>query len=119
MVGYTDRRIQVDETGITIRGLPIPKLSRLQCQWEELARIEEVPIGLLRRLWLMGPGTSRTWWAFDPFRPLKGRALIIYMVTGVGPFDRVGVTVSDTNAALSAIESYASNLVESRIDNDV
>ena len=108
---YTDRRIHVDENGIAIRGIPLPKISRTICSWDEVHRIEEVPISFLRRMWLMGPTTSRTWWAFDPIRPLKGRALIIHIEDGIGPFDRIGVTVSNMDAVKSAIDIYAPGVV--------
>ena len=111
LTAYIDRRLAVDESGVTIRGIPLPKLSRVTLTWNEISRIEERPIGFLRRMWLMGPSTPTTWWAFDPARALKGRALMIHLLEGIGPFSCIGVTVNHMELALAAFEAHAPNLL--------
>ena len=62
-----------------------------------------------------GPNNVSNMVAFDPIRPLKGRALIIHIVDGLGPFDRIGVTVSDMAAVTLAIDKHAPG-VRTRVD---
>ena len=109
---YVDRRVRISEPGFTIKGLPIPAISIFRFTWDEVERIEVIPMGYLRRLWLMGPSNPRTWWAFDPIRALRGRAFIIHFKKGIATFDRIGLTVSNPDQALNAIRHHAGHLLD-------
>ncbi|MGC9221239.1 MAG: hypothetical protein ACP5H2_07800 [Solirubrobacteraceae bacterium] len=78
MTNYSDRWIDIDDDGITIRGYYFPWGTR-QIRYSDVTRLARVNLGLLTgraRIW--GTANPATVWAsFDPRRPTKKTGFLV------------------------------------------
>ncbi len=110
---YRDHRTTITPDTFGVRGVPIPWISSIIFDAEDIASIRPVSSGLLNRLVVNGPSARDTWSCYDPFRLIRGRAVVITLKEPVFGFENLSVTFSDYDAAMRVLQdNYAELLIE-------
>lgn len=109
---YRDSHTLITNEKIELRGLLIPKLSRIDISNEEVESIEVVNLSIFKKLNLLGTQDLKTWWTFDLRRPFQKAGFIVGFRGGQY---KVGFTVSDFHHAYEVLlAEYGSRILDLR-----
>lgn len=109
---YRDSKTLITNEKIELRGLLLPRISRIDLASEEVESIEVVNLSLLKRLNILGTQDLKTWWTFDVTRPFQKAGFVIKFKGGEY---KLGFTVADFHHAYEVLlEEYGSRILDLR-----
>lgn len=109
---YRDSHTLITNEKIELRGLTIPRISRIDLANEEVESIEVVDLSLFKRLNFLGTQDMKTWWTFDLSRPFQKAGFVIRFKGGQY---KLGFTVADFHNAYEVLlEEYGTRILDLR-----
>jgi hypothetical protein len=83
MPGYDDGRVACTDDEIVIRHYYLVGAKRIK--YQAIREVRSVPLGTMGKLRIHGSGDLVHWFNFDPRRPRKDTALVIYLDGRIRP----------------------------------
>ena len=109
---YRDGRTKITAEKISIRGAPIPIISGLVLEKKDIKSITFCHVGWIHRLIFSGPVSPQIWWCFDPFKPLRQKAVVITLNQQLVTFNQIAQTFSDFDAAAAVLKEHFPELIQ-------
>jgi hypothetical protein len=106
MPGYDDGRVACTDDEIVIRHYYLFGGKRIK--YQAIREVRSVPLGTMGKLRIHGSGDLVHWFNFDPRRPRKDTALVIYLDGRIRPVitpddpERVAAELADHGVRVTA-----------------
>jgi len=109
MTGYADGRITCTDQEIIIRHYYAP-LGAKHIKNQAIREVRVVPLPAMGKVRIHGSGDLVHWFSFDPRRPKKDTALVIYLDGKIRPV----ITPDDPDRVTSELAAHHVNVTSGR-----
>ena len=108
MTGYSDGRVTCTDQEIVIRHYYL--IGPKHIRYTDIRRVKVAPLGVMSRWRIHGSGDLVHWFNFDPHRPGKSTALVLYLNGTIRPV----ITSDDPQAVAAELAAYGVNVTSGR-----
>ena len=108
MAGYDDGRVACTDQEIVIRHYYLVGAKRIR--YQDIRRVLVAPLGAMGRWRIHGSGDLVHWFNFDPRRPRKDTALVLYLDGKIRPV----VTPDDPEQVSAELTAHGVNVTSGR-----
>jgi hypothetical protein len=108
MAGYDDGRVACTDQEIVIRHYYPIGAKRIR--YQAIREVRSVPLGLMGKWRIHGSGDLVHWFNFDPRRPGKDTALVIYLDGRIRPV----ITPDDPGRVTAELAAHGVNITTGR-----
>ncbi len=109
MAGYDDGRVACTDQEIIIRHYYFP-LGAKRVRYQDIREARVAPIGAMGKTRIHGSGDLVHWFNFDPRRPRKDTALVLYLDGTVRPV----ITPDDPERLAAELTAHGVNVTRDR-----
>jgi hypothetical protein len=106
--GYDDGRIVCTDQEIIIRHYYLVGAKRIK--YQAIREVRSVPLGAMGKMRIHGSGDLRHWFNFDPGRPHKDIALVIYLGGRIKPV----ITPDDPERVVAELAAHGVSITTGR-----
>jgi len=108
MTGYSDGRVTCTDQEIVIRHYYL--LGPKHIRYTDIRQVKVAPLGAMGRWRIHGSGDLVHWFNFDPRRPRKSMALVLYLNGTIRPV----ITPDDPQAVATELAAHGVNVTSGR-----
>jgi hypothetical protein len=108
MAGYDDGRVACTDEEIVIRHSYLMGAKRIR--YQAMREVRSVPLGRMGKWRIHGSGDFVHWFNFDPRRPGKDTALVIYLDGRIRPV----ITPDDPVRVITELKAHGVNVTTGR-----
>jgi hypothetical protein len=108
MADYDDGRVACTDQEIVIRHYYL--MGAKHIRYQAMREVRSVPLGMMGKWRIYGSGDLQHWFNFDPQRPRKNTALVIYLDGRVRPV----ITPDDPERVVAELAAHGVNVTTGR-----